>query len=339
VSDAVIQPRPAPITEPPAVAAAPATPVAPASGPATPAMAADSLPSGERPTKGSAKPSIALDLAAAGPGDPPPALKKKDDDGWKIRFNFGFNRTHYFNSDVKLRGPMMNVDIKDMAWKERTSASYYNPANWTEFQNAFQWIDEPTNTFQLSATKGKNEFILSAFHPKFLANTEKPHHVKGDINGVAVDGMMPLFTHNDGNTTGALHIPELRNTHMQMDVQVGYGREFELFKTKGNHSLVYRPAVYAGVVFGKTVGKYETAPGVVQEWEDKTRVHGASASLGNKLEFRFNDRVSLMAEHKITAATMSNKVYGGTMKYNMVYSPIMFGVGVKLWDQDKHRKP
>jgi hypothetical protein len=295
----------------------------------------DHLAGPVRDRKGRAKANVSLDA----PGEPVLPGKAKQDDGWKVHAYFGFNRTKYYNSDVSIRSPLLNVDIKDMEWKERTSADFYNPKNWKTVQNAFQWIDEPTNTFVLSATKNKNEFMLTAFHPKYLINPGQQKDVHGDVNGVPVEGVHYLQEPFDGynRQPGELYMTDIRNTHMQMDFQVGYGREFELFRTPKNSSLVYRPAVYAGVQMGKTVSIYEKDYWTFDGYEDKTRVHGVSASIGNKLEYRFRDRVSVMAEYKLSGAMLNQKVYGGTAKYNMLYSPLMVGVGVKLYDENKHR--
>lgn len=92
-----------------------------------------------------------------------------DDEGkpWKLRFYFGFSRTYYQPTDMKLESSRVNVTIKDFEFEERTSSEFYNPANWKEFQDAFRWIDEPTNTFRISLEKNNNEFFVSIYHPKF----------------------------------------------------------------------------------------------------------------------------------------------------------------------------
>lgn len=337
MSDSAIQPPIAPA--PQALSLNPPSPVpAPGLPPAdlSVAMTRDRIADGLAAKAGNAQAHLSLDA-----GHAPAAPEAKKDGGWKIRGYFGFNRTHYYNSDVSIRSPLVNVDIKDMQWKERTSADFYNPKNWKTVQNAFQWIDEPTNTFMLSATKNKNEFMVSAFHPKYLLKPGQQAEVHGEVAGTAVDGVHYLQEPFDGynRQPGELYMTDIRNTHMQMDVQVGYGREFELFHTPKHSSLVYRPAVYAGVQFGKTVSIWESNYWQFDHFEDKTRIHGVSASLGNKLEYRFRDRVSLMAEYKLSAAMLNQKAFGGTMSYNMVYSPLMVGVGFKLFDEDKHPKP
>ncbi len=340
MSDSTINPRIAPPIEPTASAVS-----KPAVGP----MANDTTTAKPNPTqpadflkatpKGTAKKELSLGLAPAPAADPMSPPKKQGDDGWKVRLYFGMNRTKYYNSDVQIRSPHLNVDIKDMEWKERTSAEFYNPKNWGAPNNPFQWIDEPTNTFVISATKGKNEFMVSAFHPKYLLNPGQEKHVTGTVDGVAIDGVQPLAEPFDGynRQPGELYMSDIRNTHMQMDFQVGYGREFEIFKTPKNSSLVYRPAVYAGVMMGKTYSAYEHTQWNHTGYEDKVRVHGVTAAIGNKLEYRIRDRVSVHAEYKVTGAMLNQKVYGGTAKYNMLYTPLNFGIGVKLYDQNKHQ--
>ena len=72
---------------------------------------------------------------------------------WNFSFHFGFTRTHYKPSDMRLTSSRMDVLIHDFEFQERTSAGFYNPANWEQFQDAFRWIDEPTNSFILTAKK------------------------------------------------------------------------------------------------------------------------------------------------------------------------------------------
>jgi hypothetical protein len=277
------------------------------------------------------------------PADPPRSAEKdpgsaqpKDDSGWKVRFYMGMNATNYHNSDVKIRSDHLNVDIKDMAWHERKSDSYYNPLTWTSAQNALQWIDEPSNTFVFTAQKNKNEFMLSMFHPKYLMESDQQKEVHGTVDGVRVDGVRPLNGPLDGISPqpGDMSLSEMKNTHRQFEFELGYGREFTLFRTSNNSSLVYRPAVYAGVMAGHAVSSY----GDSGHWDDQYKVQGVVASIGNKLEFRYKDRVSVFTEYKISGARLNQGVLGGTATYGMVYTPLTFGIGIKLFDQDNHRR-
>src|SRR5690606_3346405 len=77
-------------------------------------------------------------------------LIDKEGTPWKIRFHFGFTRTNFRPTDVKVNSSVLSTTIKGFEFDERTSALHYNPGNWKNFQDAFRWIDEPSNTFEIS---------------------------------------------------------------------------------------------------------------------------------------------------------------------------------------------
>lgn len=311
-------------------------PAATANGPG-PAAQQDVLAASELPAGGAIHPvpKTPLSLAPSSPAEPMAKMPKQDDGGWKFRFYMGMNDTKYHNSAVKIRSPQLNVDIKDVEWHERKSDSYYNPLTWESAQNAVQWIDEPSNTFTLMAQKNKNEFMVSMFHPKYLLESGQQKEVHGTVEGVQVDGVRPLNGPLNGTDRqpGDMALHEMKNTHRQFEFEVGYGREFTLLRTNNNSSLIYRPAVYAGVMAGHAVSGYGDA-----SWDDTYKVQGVVASVGNKVEFRYKDRISVMAEYKVSGAKLQQGVMGGTATYDMVYTPLTFGVGIKLFDQDNHTR-
>ena len=196
----------------------------------------------------------------------PIVLDKKDEHGnsWKIRFNFGFSRTDYAPTHLNIKSGVINIVVKDVEMHERTSNSYYNPANWTELQNAAQWIDEPTNTFTFSLEKNKNTFYLSVFHPKYLKSVV---YSTKEVNGAPVYTVSPIGESDNFSQT----IPEgnnmlyLGNTHYNMIWQVGYGRQFVIFDTKKAGKLSYTVKGDVGINTGKARSVH-IIPGVA--WND-----------------------------------------------------------------------
>jgi hypothetical protein len=266
----------------------------------------------------------------------PIEIIKKDEDGdtWKIKFFFGFTRTSYSPTDMKLNSSRVDVVIKDFEFDERTSAHFYNPLKWEKPQNALQWIDEPTNTFAFSLEKGKDAFYLTAFHPKFLKKQYQTKHVTGTVDSVAVDGKMPINEPFDGynNQVGEMYLVRFENTHRQMDWQLGYGRKLEIFDNKKAGKLIYIPRVDVGVTSGQNYSVY-TKKGEYWEYDgvpDKHRIQGLNASVGHRLEYEKKD-VTLFVDQKVTASKLKHGFMDGEASYQMLYSPVTFGVGFNIY--------
>ncbi len=274
------------------------------------------------------------ELAAA--GTPPLEIRQKDQDGneWKIRFNFGFARHTYLPTDMKLESSRLNVVIKDFEFQERTSAEYYDPRNWKQFQDAFRWIDEPTNTWAFSAEKKNNVLYLNVSHPKFLKVGLQDKHVTGTVDGVAVNQVMPINEPFDGynNQPGQMHLTRFENTHKQMDWQIGYGRKFVVFDGKKAGQLSYTPQVFAGVTSGAPVSIYQKEG---QYWDydehvDDMHILGANASVGQMLEYK-RGHVGIYAAQKFTVSHYKQGFMDGKAEFDMKYaSPITFGVTFDL---------
>ena len=278
--------------------------------------------------------SMIRELAAA--GTPPIEVRQKDQDGneWKIRFNFGFARTSYLPTDMKLQSSRLNVVIKDFEFEERTSASYYNPKNWESFQDAFRWIDEPTNTWAFSAEKKNNVFYLNVSHPKFLKVGYQDKHVRGTVDGVAVDQVMPINEKFDGfnDQVGQMHLTRFENTHKQMDWQIGYGRKFVVFDGKKSGQLSYTPQAFVGLSSGQPVTIYQKEG---QYWDydehvDRMHVLGTNASVWQMLEYK-RGRVGVYASQKFTVAHIKQGFMDGKAEFDVKYvNPITFGVTFDL---------
>jgi len=277
-------------------------------------------------------------MAAANPL--PIEIVKKDSDGntWKIRFHFGFSRTSYANTDMHLNNSRLNVVIKDFEFDERTTADAYDFRKWNKPLHFTQWIDEPTNTFAFSVENKNNVFYLTAFHPKFLKTKYQDKHVTGVVDGVAVDRVMPINEEFDGynNQPGEMHLTRFENTHKQMDWQIGYGRKLVIFENPKAGKLSYIPRVDVGLTSGqnRTVYVKKDEYWEFDEKEDKHRIQGVNASVGHRIEYE-RGKVGMFVDQKVTVSKLQHGFLDGTASYNMLYSPITFGLSFQIYQQKK----
>jgi hypothetical protein len=184
----------------------------------------------------------------------PLTVSKKDRDGdtWNVKFYFGYSRAKYFNSDVHLQSTRVNVDIKDMEWKERNSFEYFKRESLKGKGNTFRFIDEPTSTMMLTLEKGKNVFFISVFHLKYLKEQFQDKLVTGTLDGVSVNGVIPINEPFDGynDQPGQMHLTRLENTYWQANIQTGYGRKFNLIGNEKTGILSFTPYVQGGIYIG-----------------------------------------------------------------------------------------
>jgi hypothetical protein len=269
--------------------------------------------------------------------DKPIELKSQDKGGdtWKFNFRMGFNRTKYSDTDMHLKSSRVDATIKNFSFQERTSSDFYNPKNWQQPMDAFRWIDEPTNSFTFSAEKNNNEFSLTAFHPKFLKQPYETKQVTGTVDGIAVDKVMPINEEFDGynDKPGEMHLTRFESTHMQMDWQLGYGRNITLVDGKKYGKLVYTPSIYAGLTSGKHYDVY-VKPGAYWDFddaEDKMKIQGANIAVGNKIKYEYG-RANIFVENKFTWSHLKHQFMDGTAEYNMKYNATTFGLGYKLFE-------
>ncbi|MFN8578640.1 MAG: hypothetical protein U0354_17570 [Candidatus Sericytochromatia bacterium] len=260
---------------------------------------------------------------------------QKDDNKWDFKFQFGYNRTKYFDTEMHLKSSRLDVTVKDFSFKERTSSDFYNPKNWEGFQDAFRWIDEPTNSFILNAENKNNVLYFTAFHPKFLKQDYQEKPVTGTVDGVQVDKVMPINEEFDGynNQPGEMHLVRFESTHKQMDWQVGYGRNITLLETQKAGKLVYTPSVHVGVTTGKHLDVY-LKPNEYWEfndYEDKTRIQGANFSVGNRLMYEYG-RFNAFVENRFNFSHLEHQFMDGKAEYNMKYTNTTFGVGMKIFE-------
>lgn len=266
--------------------------------------------------------------------------KLTKDNKWNFSFHFGFSRTKYHNTDMRLKSSRIDVLIKDFEIDERTSAGFYNPTNWEKFGDAFRWIDEPTNHFIITAEKNNHSIILSIFHPKFLKKQYQNKHVIGTVDGVAVDDLIDINEEFDGynNQVGEMYLVRFENTHMQMAWSVGYGYDIKLFNSEKAGALSIRPTVYIGAMTGQNYSVY------VQEgeyWEfddgkDKNRIQGLILTGGLRLNYRIKN-FNFFVDGQYSRTHLNHGFMDGTAEYNLTYTPLTFGIGY-TFDFSKNKK-
>lgn len=264
-------------------------------------------------------------------------------DKWKIRFYGSHSYTTYFNSDMKLSSTRYNVEIKDYEWAERGSREFFTPEEWKkEGSNPFQMIDEPTNTFVLSIEKDGHEFFLSAFHPKFLQQTDQVKYMKGTIDGVEVDGYQDINKPFDGydQVPGESELVRNQNTHKQMTFEAGYGYRFTLAKGKLG-SINYVPSIGIGVMVG------ENLTVMVQEGEwwdfedhlDSYGIQGIGGSITNRIEFNSpKERFGVFYENKLAFYRQEHGFLDGTQKYNLGFMGNSAGIKFMIYNPKNHKK-
>jgi hypothetical protein len=265
-------------------------------------------------------------------------VDKTDDAGkkWKLRFHFGFSTTDYYKTDVKIKTDMFDVVVKDIEVEERSGIEHYNPKEWTGAKETFALVHEPTNTFAFSLEKGKNNFYLTIFHPKYLKSIAYKETV--------VDGETHYDFKDLEDNLGTAEVlyntaPELedgykriyfQNTHHNAVWQIGYGRQIPVFNSKFG-KLTYIPKADIGGNSGKarsvTVGKL---------YEDEDRVQGYNFSIGHRLEFQ-KGAISLFIDHKILFSNIETGFLDGKINYNLISAPLTFGVGIDIFTKKKKR--
>lgn len=266
-------------------------------------------------------------------------LDKEDDEKkrWKFRFHFGFSRTDYLATDLHIKSSFGNVVVKDVEMYERTSAHHYNPGNWDKFENSFKWIDEPTNTFTFSMEKKNNVFYLTIFHPKYLKSIL---YKKTVIEGEEQIEFSDIHESDSFSQT----IPEghgmiyLGNTHMNLVTQVGYGRMIEIFEAPRFGRLTFIPRFDVGVNTGLARSVHIVRGERWDDHYDRMGVQGFNASLGGRLEYQ-KGKVSMFVDSKVIYSKMDHGFFDGTVNYDLVSTPVTFGVGIDVFSGKKKKKP
>jgi hypothetical protein len=272
---------------------------------------------------------------------PPEKKIGPESDKWKVRFYASHSFTTYFNSDINFQSSRYNVEIKDYEWAERGSREFFTLEEWKKpGSNPFQMIDEPTNTFTVSLEKDGHEFFLSAFHPKFLQANDQVKHIKGTIDGVAVDEVAPINKPFDGynQSPGESELVRNQNTHKQMTFELGYGHRFTLLDSKIG-SLNYVPSIGLGVMVGEnvTVMVKEGQWWDFDEYQDKHGIQGFGGSITNRLEFNTpKERFGVFYENKIGYYHQKHGFLDGTQEYNLGF--MGNSVGMKFMINNPNNK-
>jgi hypothetical protein len=266
-------------------------------------------------------------------------LFKKDESGktWKLRFHFGFSTTDYRPADLHIQTSKYGVVLKDVDMQQRTGGVHYDPTKWKSMKQALKWIDEPTNTFQFSLEKNKNVFYLTVFHPKYLKSIaykaptagSDGYTFKNDVgynsnSSEVLRGLAPSV----GEGYKRIYF---QNSHLNLVMQVGYGRQLEL--TNGNFGkLTYIPKADIGINYGK-----ERSIDDRKLYEGTPNIQGFNASVANRLEYQ-KGVISVFAEHKVLYSNIKTAFLDGTIKYDLVSTPLTFGVGIDLFTKNKPKK-
>lgn len=249
---------------------------------------------------------------------------------WKLRFHFGFSRTEYYKTDLSINTDRFNVVLKDIEVEERTSAHHYDPKLWKGFEDSYRWIDEPTNTFAFSLEKGKNNFYLTVFHPKYLKSIAYKETTEDGVTQYDFKDLPDNANSSEPLADGFKRI-YFQNTHHNLIWQVGYGRQFRILDSRFG-KLTYIPRADVGLNSGKARSIDNG-----QLWEDKERIQGYNASLGNRLEYQ-KGAVSLFVDHKVIYSKLETGFLDGKANYDLVSTPLTFGVGIDIFTKKNRRR-
>ena len=269
---------------------------------------------------------------------PSVVLEKEDDEKkrWKFRFHFGHSRTDYHKTDLYINSSFGDVVVRDVEMHERTSAHHYNPGNWSKIENAFKWIDEPTNTFTFSMEKNNNVFYLTIFHPKFLKSIlYKKTEVEGEEQIEFSDiHESTSFSQNIPQGHGMIY---LGNTHMNLVTQVGYGRMIKIFEAPRFGRLTFIPRLDVGVNTGLARSVHIVRGERWDDYYDRMGVQGHNASVGGRLEFQ-RGKVSMFVDSKVIYSKYKHGFFDGTINYDLVSTPVTFGLGIDVFSGKKKKK-
>lgn len=266
---------------------------------------------------------------------PPFELTQKDENEkeWKVRFHFGFSQTKYFKTDMNFDSSAIKVVVKGVELQDRPRGYHYDPTTWKTLKEATEWIDEPTNTMMLSFEKGKNSYYLTVFHPK---NVRSFYYKTNSETGENYD-FRQVEGYNDYRNND---IPEgnnmmyIQNSHLNLIVSAGYGRQFKLFGSKKFGKIVYIPRADIGLNYSKSrsINFVEGKPWDLHE--HTPAINGVSASIANRIEYQ-KGVFAAFIDQKFTYTKMKQGFLDGTVTYDQISSPVTFGVSIDLFSKKK----
>ena len=257
----------------------------------------------------------------------------KTDDKWELRFYLSHSFTTYYNTDIKFLSSRYNLAIKDYQWVERGSREFFHYKKWTEEgSNPLQMVDEPSNTFVLSAERNSHEFSLSVFHPKFLQNPKQVVYMKGEIDGIEVNGIYNINSPFDGynQSPGEMELVRNENTNQEILLEIGYGYRFKLIDDKIG-SITYVPSIGFGLSCGQNLSVVikENEWWEFDNYKQKSEVQGFGGGITNRIEFNAEkERFGIFYENKLSYYTQNHGFMDGNQKYDLKL--IGNSVGVKF---------
>jgi hypothetical protein len=165
--------------------------------------------------------------------------------------------------------------------------------------------------------------------------------MKGEIDGVAVNGFAPINRPFDGynQLPGEMELVRNQNTHLQMNYEIGYGHRFNLMDNKFG-KISYVPSVGVGVMAGRNLTV------VVQKdqwWEfdsylDSQYIQGFGGSVSNRLEYSTKkERFGVFYENKFGYYHMDHGFMDGNQKYDLKFMGNNVGVKFMIYDPNNKK--
>lgn len=261
------------------------------------------------------------------------AQEKSDQEGWSVKFHFGFSRINYQPTDIHIKSSHFTGQIDRADFDERTSAHWYNPfEKGRKVEEYFKWIDEPSNAMSLSAENKNWAFYLTALHPKYRKSFLYKENDQGGYDFADI-GESDDFSQSipEGYTMGYIGA-----THKRMDWSLGVGRKILLFK-EGRFNVKYIPRVELGISTGVT-RSVRIVPGEAwDDYYDKAGLVGKLASVGHRIEIE-RGRLSLFIDQKLVYSEQSHEMFGdGEAEYKLIYIPTSFGVSYSILERPKRK--
>ncbi len=245
---------------------------------------------------------------------------------WAWRLSMGPMRTSYYNTALKIRTSAVQLDVDNAAIGERHTMHMYKV--W-EDKNPLQFIDEPSNSFLLSAENLKRRYAVNLLvqHPKFLVTDEGYNtdvRAKGAIDGKPVDSY-----HYD---LGALY-PGYKVTANHYLVYLGFEKIVPVASGKLG-ALTYHPGLYAGIHLG-----YSSTWFRGEDYVADLGVIGQGLQVDNRLVYHFpKDRVTAALAYHLNVSKLKYPFVDGTVEQDLNYQALSFNLGYRLTPKTK-KKP
>lgn len=250
----------------------------------------------------------------------------RQDRTWAWRLSMGPMRTSYYGTPLKIRTSAVSLDVSHVALRERHTMHMYKI--W-EDENPFQFIDEPSNSFLLSAENVKRRYSVNLLvqHPKLLITGEGLNtdvHVNGTIEGQPFESY-----HYDLNSLYSGY----KVTANHYTAFLGIEKIIPVVSGKLG-ALTYQPGLYAGIHLGYSSGIYKG-----QSYEGKLGVIGAGVQVDNRLVYHFpKDRVTAALAYHLSASQLKYRFFDGTVAQDLAYQALSFNLGYRLTPKTKKRK-